>query len=116
MTVESNGCGGNPAHGDLALAADIHQIGAVRDDEADADQCESDTAVDRRGDGVRRADGAVNEPRSRTSVNLSVFSTVSTGEPPPKSGPTSCLAFFDCLLVLAMSPHGEPTLHDLTSS
>ena len=59
-------CGrGDAADRDLTLAADIHQIGAVGDDEADTDQRKGNAAVDRRGNGIRRADGAVDKGRQR---------------------------------------------------
>ena len=63
MTIKSDGGSGDAAHRNLALAPNIHKIGAVGDDEADADQRESDAAIDRRGDGIGRTDGPVDERR-----------------------------------------------------
>ena len=53
--------GGDAAHRDLALAADIGEVGAKRQDEAEADQRQRHGAIDRGADGEGRTEGAVHE-------------------------------------------------------
>jgi hypothetical protein len=65
MAVESDRRCGNAADRDLALTADIGQIGTVRQYEAEAYKREHRTSVERRGKSVWRADRTVYKGRGR---------------------------------------------------
>ena len=71
----------------------LTRLARVCDDEADADQREGDTPIDRGGDGVRRADGTVDEggngsirdtPKRRSARGQA---TLPPARPPRKSQP-----------------------------
>ena len=65
--VEAHGGGGDAAERDLALAADVGEVGALGEDEAEADQAEREGAVDRGRDGIGRAPGAFREGGDRVA-------------------------------------------------